>query len=53
MLKDEQDIQNMNKFLINKVMSKEHIEFGEDFIALTCLCYLKENQKGFLISDHK
>ena len=46
-------MQNMNKILINKVISKEHVELGEDFIAMTVLCYLKENKKEFLIDSHK
>lgn len=43
----------MNRFLVHKVVNKDHVELGEDFIALTVLCYLKENKKEFLMNSHK
>lgn len=36
-----------------KVVEKHHVEFGEDFIALTVLCYVKENVDKFLITSAK
>lgn len=39
--------------MAKKVVEKDHVEFGEDFIALTVLCYLKENMQKFLITPQK
>lgn len=39
--------------MAKKVVEKEHVEFGEDFVALTVLCYLKENMEKYLITPAK
>ena len=39
--------------MAKKVIEKDHVEFGEDFIALTVLCYLNDNMDKFLITPTK
>ena len=36
-----------------KVIEKSHAELGEDLIALTVLCYLKQNVTKYLITPKK
>ena len=39
--------------MAQKVLEKDHVELGEDFIALTVLCYLNENMEKYLITPAK
>lgn len=39
--------------MARKIVEKDHVEFGEDFVALTVMCYLKDNTKKFLITPAK
>ena len=39
--------------MARKVVEKDHVEFGEDFVALTVLCYLKQNMDKYLITPTK
>lgn len=39
--------------MARKLVEKDHVEFGEDFVALTVMCYLKENMQKFLITPSK
>lgn len=38
---------------MKKAIDKEHVEFEEDYIALTILCYLKDNMQKFGITPSK
>ena len=51
-MKDAQ-IDIYHQKMAKKVVEKDHIEFGEDFVALTVLCYLKENMEKYLITSAK
>ena len=39
--------------MARKIVEKDHVEFGEDFVALTVMCYLKDNTQKFLITPAK
>ena len=41
------------KIIEDKMQSKHHMEFEEDFFSLTMLCYLKVNRNKFLLSHSK
>mmetsp|Transcript_12164 Transcript_12164/g.20503 ORF Transcript_12164/g.20503 Transcript_12164/m.20503 type:complete len:87 (-) Transcript_12164:562-822(-) len=36
-----------------KVESKDHVEFEEDYYSMTVLCYLKENRDRLLLTGQK
>ena len=52
-LEDEKDKEKFHNILEEKVLAKNHVELGEDFISLTVICYLKETRKELLINNHK
>ena len=39
--------------MAHKVVEKDHVEFGEDFIALTVMSYMNENMEKYLITPAK
>lgn len=50
---EETTMENYYLKMAAKVVEKDHLELGEDFIALTVLCYTKENMEKYLITPAK
>mmetsp|Transcript_12165 Transcript_12165/g.20504 ORF Transcript_12165/g.20504 Transcript_12165/m.20504 type:complete len:137 (-) Transcript_12165:403-813(-) len=53
MLKRRAMNRNYLQIMEEKIVSKEHMEFEEDFHSMTVLCYLKENQERLLLTTQK
>lgn len=50
-IQDEQE--RMQNILEKKAVDKEHVEFEEDYLSLTCLSYLKENHDNLALTTLK